>query len=140
MRWFGVVDLDIQEIKRADAIAAFIVGRLVGGEVVQDDETPAPQVVAAFQSFAVEPLHFGWQVGGADRFQHGGKLILDREALAAPVPHTACGRMDESAPAVDFGFVSPLPAFGAGEVERSAIGGTERVGWDHGIVLLKSAV
>ena len=95
---------------------AFVVGGLVGSEVVEDDETPAPEVVAPLQGFAVEPFHFGWQVGVAEGFEHGGKLILDREALAAPVPHTACGRMDEGAPAVDFGFVGPLPAFGAGEV------------------------
>ena len=95
---------------------AFLVGGLAWGEVVEDDEAAAPEVVAAFQRFAVEPLHFGWQIGGADRFQHGGKLMLYREALASPVPHPAGGSVDEGAPAVDFWFVSPLPAFRAGEV------------------------
>ena len=123
---------------RIEGILAFIVGGLVGGNVVEQHETAAPEGVAALQGFAVEPLHFGWQVGGANRFQHGGKLPLDREAFAAPVPHAACRRMHEGAPAVDFGFVSPLAALGAGEVERPAIGGTERVGWDHGEFRLSS--
>jgi hypothetical protein len=42
--------------------------------------------------------------------------MLYREALASPVPHPAGGSVDEGAPAVDFWFVSPLPAFRAGEV------------------------
>lgn len=98
----------------AHCVLALFVCSFVGWYVVEQNETAAPEGVAALQGFAVEPFHFGRQVGGADRFQHGGKLILDREALAAPVPHTACRRMNEGAPAVDFGFVSPLTALGAG--------------------------
>ncbi len=115
-----------------NVLAAFVVGRLVGSEVVEDDEAAAPEGVAALQSFAVEPFHFGRQVGGADRFQHSGKLLFYREALTLPVPHFACGCVDDGPPAIDFGFVGPQAALEAIRFEWAAIDRTERIGWDHG--------
>lgn len=58
-------------------VLAFGVRRIIGGDVVEQNETAFAEGVAALKGLAVEPFHFGWQVGGADRFQHSGKLILD---------------------------------------------------------------
>lgn len=117
----------------ANVIAAFAVGGLVGGNVVEDDEAAFAEGVAALKGFAVEPLHFGRQFGIADRFQHGGKLFFNREAPALPVPHLACGGVNDGSPAIDFGFVGPLPALGAIRFKWAAVGRAERVGWNHAI-------
>lgn len=131
VRGGGVIDFAAHAVERADAVSAFRVGGLVWSEVVEDDQAAPAEVVASLQGFAVEPFHFGREIGGAEGFEDGAELVFDGEALALAVPHSAGGGVDECAPAVDFGFVGPLAALGAGDGERATVGGAERVAWDH---------
>lgn len=112
-------------------LLALLVGVAFGGDIIEQHETAAPEGVSAFQGFAVQPFYFRWQIGVADCLQHDGKFLFNRKSLAFSIPHTPRGGMNNRAPAIDLGFISPLAALGASKVEWAAIAGAERIGWDH---------
>ena len=92
------------------------IGKLAEG-IIEHDEAAAANVMAAFEGFAVEPF----KMGLLEFIQSDGELLSDAQPLELAVEHGAGGDMDESAPAVVFGFIEPLAGLGAGFIERAAV-------------------
>jgi hypothetical protein len=99
--------------------ALFIRGGAAGGNKIEQDEASAPDLVAAFERFAVGPedAALGEQ---AQLVKGGGEPGFDGKSAAVAVPHGSRGHMNECPPAVVFGLCEPQPRLSGGQFELSA--------------------
>ena len=119
-----------------EIIAHGVGQRMVGN--VQHDEAAFADVVPSFQAFAVGPLALvpaGGKAGEhfAQDAERAGELALDAQPLVVAIERGAGRHMHPGPPAVDFGFVIPVAAFGLGQVQWAAVdraGGEPRRGDD----------
>ena len=120
------VEVEGREPQLQEIIARGVGQRMVGN--VQHDEAAFAEVVPSLQAFAVGPLALVPTIRGGKAGEHfaqdaqcGGELAFDAQALVVAIEHGAGRHMHPGPPAVDFGFVIPVAAFGLGQVQRAAV-------------------